>query len=279
MRLSLPAKPQTSATVTSPASSPLTSPVDSSALANSKHVLPAGEPSVVNMLPRRGIRGYWAKVWAVAWKDLRAEVRAKEVFGAMTAFGVLAVVVFGMAFDLRVPQPAMVVPGVLWVVLLFAGVLGLHRSFGAEMDRQTLPALLLAPVDRSAVYFGKFLAQLLFLLATCVIILPIIVVIFDVNILNGWILTGLALGIIGYVAVGVLFGALTASTRARESMLPILLLPVMAPVFMAGIGLTANVLDGRTFTDFRHWLLLLVIYDTVFLTVAYLIFDLIWEDI
>lgn len=225
-----------------------------------------------------GLRGYGRKVWAVAWKDLRAEIRAKEVLGTMVAFGLLAVVVFGLAFDLRVPQGGMVAPGVLWGVILFTGVLGLHRSFGAEMDRNTLPALLLAPVDRSAIYFGKFLAQLVFLTAAVVIIAPAVVVIFNVNVLQAWIPAALLLGSIGYTAVGTLFGALTAGTRARESMLPILLLPVMAPVFMAGIGLTANVLDGREFVDYRHWLLLLVIYDTVFLTVAYLVFDLIWED-
>ncbi|MEX1020549.1 MAG: heme exporter protein CcmB [Litorilinea sp.] len=232
----------------------------------------------VQMYTQPGHAGYWRKVWAIAAKDLRAEVRAKEVLGTMIAFGLLAVVVFGLAFDLRVPQGAMVAPGVLWGVILFAGVLGLHRSFGAEMDRHTLPALLLAPVDRSAIYFGKFLAQFVFLAAAVVVIAPAVVVIFNVNVLQGWIPVGLLLGLIGYTGVGTLFGALTAGIRARESMLPILLMPVMAPVFMAGIGLTANVLDGRTFVDFRHWLLLLGIYDVVFLTIAYLVFDMIWED-
>jgi heme exporter protein B len=214
----------------------------------------------------------------VARKELRAELRANESFSTMTAFGLLAVVVFGLAFDLRVPSASMVAPGVLWVVILFTGVLGLNRAFGAEVDRGSLAALLLAPVDRSAIYFGKLLAHLVFLLATEAIILPAILILFDVNLFQPWILAGLVLGTIGYVSVGVLFGALTASSRARETMLPILLLPVMVPVFVAGVGLTANVLDGRAFEDFRRWLLILGVYDLVFLTVAYLVFDLIWED-
>jgi heme exporter protein B len=238
----------------------------------------AARPAPVTIRHRSGAVAYWAKVWVIAAKDLRTELRAKEVLGTMIAFGLLAVVVFGLAFDLRVPAGAMVAPGVLWGVILFAGVLGLHRSFGAEVDRSTLPALLLAPIDRSAIYFGKFLAQLLFLATAVIVIAPAVVVIFNTNILHGWVLVALFLGLIGYSAVGTLFGALTAGTRARESMLPILLLPVMAPVFMAGIGLTANILDGRAFVDFRHWLLLLLIYDIVFLTVAYLVCDLIWED-
>lgn len=220
---------------------------------------------------------YLRKVRAIATKDLRAEVRAKEVVTTMIAFSVLAVIIFGLAFDLRVPNADMVAPGVLWVVVLFAGVLGLNRAFGAEVDRGSLSALLLAPVDRSAVYFGKLLAQLLFMLAMEIVIVPLMLVVFDVNLFSPWILLGLLLGTVGYVSVGVLFAALTASTRARESMLPILLLPVMAPVFVAGVGLTSNILDGREFADFGRWLIILSVYDLVFLTIAYIVFDLIWE--
>jgi heme exporter protein B len=232
----------------------------------------------VQMETRGGLSSYLRKVWAIAAKDLRTEVRAKEIFSTMASFSVLAVIIFGMAFDLRVPQAAMVVPGVLWAVVLFAGILGLNRSFGAEADRGSLPALLLAPVDRSAIYFGKFLAHLLFMLATEAVVVPMVLIIFNVNLFQPSILLGLFLGTIGYVAVGTLFAALTASTRARESMLPILLLPVMAPIFVAGIGLTASTLDGRSLADTQHWLYLLGGYDLLFLTVAYLVFDLIWEE-
>ena len=109
------------------------------------------------------------------------------------------------------------------------------------------------------------------------LVLPVILVLFDVNLARLWILCGLFLGTIGYVCVGTLFAALAASTRARESLLPILLLPVMVPIFVAGLGLTQNVVDGRLFDDFRHWLGVLLAYDLVFMTIAFLVFDLIWE--
>lgn len=237
-----------------------------------------GELAPVQMATGGGPGAYLRKVWAVAAKDLRAELRAKESFSTMAAFGVLAVLIFGLAFDLRVPEPEMVAPGVIWVVILFTGVLGLNRSFGAEMDRGSLAALLLAPVDRSAIYFGKVLAHLVFLFATEAIVLPVALVIFDLNVLHPWILLGVLLGTVGYVCVGALFAALAASSRARESMLPILLLPVMVPVFVAGVGLTAAVLDGRALPDFQRWLWVLVAYDLVFIVAAYLVFDLIWED-
>ena len=246
------------------------------------HNPPLSGPQVdlqpVAMRTEGGPRTYLRKVAAIASKDLRAEVRAKEILSTMIAFSVLAVVVFGLAFDLRVPRAEMVAPGVLWVVVLFTGVLGLNRVFGAEVDRGSLSALLLAPVDRSAIYFGKVIAQMVFMLAMEAFIVPIILVIFDVNLFNPWILAGLVLGTLGYVSVGTLFAALTSSTRARETMLPILLLPVMVPIFVAGVGLTANILDGRELAEFGRWFLILAVYDLVFVTIAFMIFDLIWED-
>jgi heme exporter protein B len=225
-----------------------------------------------------GLGRYWRKVWLIMAKDLRIELRAKEVLVVMIAFSALAVIIFGLAFDLRVPKATMVVPGVLWGILFFSGILGLNRSFSAEQDHQTLLALLLAPIDRTALYLGKFLANLLFMLLMAVVLLPMLLFIFDVNLFRFWILVAILLGTIGYVAVGTLFAALTASIRARESMMPILLLPVMAPVFMAGIKVAEQVLDGRDWTDFQNWLGMLVAFDLIFLTAAFLLFDLIWEE-
>ncbi len=233
----------------------------------------------VKMRTGGGLAAYLRKVWAIAAKDLRAELRAKESLSTMIAFSLLAVLIFGLAFDLRVPEAEMVAPGVLWVVILFSGILGLNRSFGAEADRGTMAALLLAPVDRSAIYFGKFFANLVFMLLNEAIILPTTLIIFDLNILQPWVVVGVLLGTVGYCAVGTLFAALAANSRARESMLPILLLPVMVPVFMAGVALTANVVDGRVFEEFQRWLWIMIVYDLVFITVAYLVFELIWEEV
>lgn len=225
-----------------------------------------------------GLAAMLRKSWILARKDLRVELRAKEVLGTMASFSLLAVIIFGLAFDL-VPRVDLLVPGVLWSILLFAGVLGLHRSFGAEVDRGSIAALLLAPMDRSALYFGKVLANLIFMLVSQTLVLPVILIIFDVNLFRLWILVGMVLGTLGYVSVGTLFAALTGSVRARETMLPILLLPVMVPLFVAGVGLTGDVLAGEPFRNFRQWLLILLAYDLIFITVAYMVFDLIWEDI
>ncbi len=206
-----------SETVAEPMAEPIVGPGESS-----PSLEPGAAPSLstfatpVAMRTGGGVMAYLRKVGAVTTKELRAELRAKESFSTMVAFGLLAVLIFGLAFDLRVPESSMVVPGVIWVAILFTGVLGLNRSFGAELDRGSLAALLLAPVDRSAIYFGKLLAQLVFLLLTEAVILPVTLIIFDVNVLQPWILLGVFLGTLGYVAVGTLFAALTVSSRAAR---------------------------------------------------------------
>lgn len=227
---------------------------------------------------RNRLAGYLHKVWTLAAKDIRTELRTKEIFGAMAAFSVLAIVIFGLAFDLRVPDTKMVVPGVLWVILLFGGVLGLNRSFGSEVEQKTLGALLLAPMERSAIFFGKVLGSFVMLIATQLLILPTILIIYDVNLFRLWIIIGLVLGVFGYTVVGALFAALTGGVRSRETLLPIMMLPVMVPLFLAGVGLTAAVLDESTFAEFRHWVGMLIAYDLLFVIICFLVFDLIWED-
>lgn len=225
-----------------------------------------------------GLRAFLRKAGAVAVKDIRAEIRAREVASSMLLFGLLAALIFGLAFDLRVPRAEMVVPGILWVILLFAGVLGLHRAFGAEADRGTLPGLLLAPVERSAIYLGKVGANLLYVLLLELLLLPLMLVLFDVNLFRPLILGALLLGSIGYVGVGTLFAALTTSSSARETLLPLLLLPVMAPVFLAGVSLTAGVLDGLPMSGLIRWLLILAGFDLITLFLSFILFDFIWEN-
>ena len=225
-----------------------------------------------------GLAAYLRSVWAVAEKDIRTEMRAKEVVGTMAAFSILAAVVFGLAFDLRVPRPELVVPGILWVILLFAGVLGLHRSFGSEVDRDTLTGLLLAPVERSAIYLGKVAANLLYVLIIEALLVPALLILFDVNLLRPLILLGLLLGTIGYVSAGTLFAALTSRNRARETLLPVLLLPVLAPLFISGVGLTSVILDGRARAEAWPWLGIIGIYDALVFAIAFLLVDVVWEQ-
>lgn len=221
--------------------------------------------------------GFWRKVMAVLWKDVRAEIRTKDIFSAMFVFALLSVVIFQFAFDLRIDNVRQVVPGVLWVSITFAGVLGLNRSFVLEKDKGSLEGLLLTPVDRGAIYLGKMLANLVFILVVEVFIIPLSSVFFNVPLWLPEILLVVVLGTIGFAAVGTVFSAMSVNTRAREVLLPILLLPVIVPVLIAGVRVTGGILDGEPLGDLSNWLQLLIAFDVLYLAASFLTFDVVVE--
>lgn len=220
----------------------------------------------------------WAAMIAIVRKDLRTELRTKEVFGNTAVFALLAIIVFSFAFELRVPAMRMVAPGIVWVAIAFSGTLGLNRAFAIEQDRGSLTGLLLAPIDRAAIYLGKMLGSFILLLAVAAILLPLTAVLFDVPLLTAPHLLVLLLGAYGFAVVGTIFAALVANTRAREAMLPILLLPVVLPVLVAGVKLTGALLDGEALGELSGWLRLLVLYDVAFTTLACLTFPFVVEE-
>ncbi len=224
------------------------------------------------------MRVFLQAAWAIFWKDIRAEFRTKDIITGMFLFALLAVLIFNFAFELRVENVREVLPGVLWVAIAFASILGLNRSFILEHDRGSLEGILLAPVDRSALYFGKMLGNLVFMLAVETVLLPVMVVLFNVNLFRPGVLLFVFLGTLGFAIVGTVFAAMAVNTRAREVMLPVLLLPVMVPVLIAAVKGAANVLDGAAMSEVMNWLRLLGVFDIVFLAVAFMTFDFVVEE-
>jgi heme exporter protein B len=224
--------------------------------------------------------GYLRKIAAVVWKDIVAELRTKEMFSAMFVFAVLVIVVFTFAFDLRVSgeRVRQVAPGALWVAFAFAGVLGLNRAFVLEKDRGCLEGLLLAPVDHTAIYFGKMISTVLFMFAVEVVVLPVFTAFFGVSLFDARIILVIAMGTLGFAGVGTILSAMTAQTRAREVLLPILLLPVAAPVLIAAVKATSGLLDGLTMGEISRWLQLLAAFDILFPAVAFMTFDYVVKE-
>jgi len=226
-----------------------------------------------------GLTGYFRKVLAIVRKDVAAEIRTKEMISAMLVFSLLIILIFNFAFDLRAENINTVAPGVLWVSIAFAGMLGLSRSFILELDRGVLDGLLLTPVDRSAIYFGKMIGNVLFISVVEIILLPVFVILFNqpANILP--MLAGVVLlGTIGFAGVGTLFSAMAVHTRAREVMLPIMLFPVVVPVMLSAVRLTAGILDQVPFEDVRHWGVLLVAFDAIFVAASFMLFEYVVEE-
>jgi heme exporter protein B len=224
--------------------------------------------------------GYARKVLAIVWKDIVAELRTKEMFSAMFVFAVLVIVVFNFAFDLRVSgdRVRQVAPGALWVAFAFAGVLGLNRAFVMEKDQGCLEGLLLAPVDHSAIYFGKMLSTVLFMLVVEGLMLPVFTAFFGVNLFDLRLALVIVLGTVGFAGVGTILSAMTAQTRAREVLLPILLLPVAAPVLIAAVKATAGILDGLALGEIARWLQLLVAFAVIFPAAAFMTFDYVVKE-
>lgn len=215
---------------------------------------------------------------AVVWKDLRAELRSRELLSAMLVFAILVILIFNFALELDAQARASVTSGVIWVTFIFAGTLGLNRSMAIEKDRGCLDGLLLAPVDRSAIYFGKAIGNLVFMLIVAAIVLPLYSILYNTNLFQPGLLLIILLGSIGYVAVGTLLASMAVQARTRDILLPILLFPVLVPVLVAAVKGSSGFLQGAPMDEIQPWLNLLIVYDLIFTAVAYMVFDYVVEE-
>ncbi|MBI4492125.1 MAG: heme exporter protein CcmB [Chloroflexi bacterium] len=223
------------------------------------------------------MRGALDQISAIVWKDLLSELRTKEVVNSALLFAVMVLVIFNFAFDLRVENVAAVAPGVLWVTFTFGGVLTLGRAFARERDRGTLEGLLLAPVDRGAIYLAKLLTNVAFMLLVELVALPVFVALFNVPLDWGLALLVVLLGTLGFAGVGTLFAAMAAHTRAREVMLPLLLFPIALPVVIATAKATGAAI-GPPQGEAAAWLNLLVGFDAIFLTLSFILIEYVLEE-
>jgi heme exporter protein B len=233
------------------------------------------------MVEASGLKAtFTAQLRALIWKEALVEARGRETVLAGVAFALLVLVIFNFAFDLRVDNVAAVAPGVLWVTVTFAGVLSLGRSFARERDRRTLDGLLLAPVDRSALYVAKVVASFTSMLIVELVAVPVFIGLFNVSVNLPLLVLGLLLGTLGLAGVGTLFAAIAAHTRAREVLLPLLLFPIQVPVILATVKTTGAAVHvpGSEPPDVGQWLGLLVAFDALFLSLSVLLFEYVIEE-
>lgn len=223
------------------------------------------------------MRLYLHQIMALISKDIRIELRTRESSTAMLVFAVMTIVLFNFALRLRVDSLRPLVPGVLWVILVFAGTLGLGRSMANEEINQCIDGLLLAPCDRSVIFIGKAVTNLLFTLLIALIVLPIMAVLFDESLLQPGVLLAVLAGVTGYAGAGTLIATMAASTRAREIFLPILLFPLAVPLVVAAVIVTAGFLDRLPFADFAPWLGVVAAFAVIFWTAGVLLFDFVVE--
>ena len=211
------------------------------------------------------------QVLAVVRKDLLVEARARDLLLVMLTFAVLSLIIFNLALDLWGPVVEQVGPGLLWLTITFAAMLGMGRTFVREFERGTLAGLLLAPIDRGTLFIGKLLANLIFLFIMEAVTLPMFALLFNLPVLQPSVILITVLGTLGFATLGTIFSAMAAHSRAREALLPLLLLPTTVPVLIGAVKATSDAMSGAE--GGPPWIGLLIAFNVIFLTLSYLLFE------
>lgn len=217
-------------------------------------------------------------MWAVVWKDLSAERRSREIFSVMLVFSLLVVFISNFALDLNPKTQREITAGMLWITFTFAANLGLNRSMAIEKENNCLDGLLLAPVDRTAILFGKIIGNMLFILMVEVIMVPLFSIFNNVNLLNPGFLITLVLGSIGYVTVGTFLSTITVQTRTGNLLLPILQFPIVLPVIISAVRASTFFLQDQPMDLIWPNLNLIIAFNVIYLAAGYILFDYLVEE-
>lgn len=217
-------------------------------------------------------------VWAIVRKDLRAELRSRELVSSMALFALLSILVFSFALELDREARESVISGVLWVTVIYASTIGLNRSMAMEREQANLDGMLIAPIDRTAIFFGKLVGNFVFTLIVGCILLPVMTILYNKSLLSGEVFAILLLGTLGFSTVGTLLATMTVQTRARESLLPIAMLPVTLPMLLSAVRATTGLLGADVVDDGVTWPQILIVLDVVYLAASFLLFEYVTEE-
>ena len=223
---------------------------------------------------------FFHTVWSIVWKDLTIERHTRQLLSVMLFFSLTAVVVYNFALYGDLAAAREVATGLLWITILLAGTLGLNRSLMSEQENRSLEAILMAPIDRSAIYLGKVISVLTFTLLVEAILVPIFIAFFNKPFWRPQVLLILVLGTIGYVAAGVLVTSMTVQTRTREVLLPVLLLPLTLPAVLAAAQVTAAFTAPvlPEWSEVQFAIALVVAYDILMITAGFLTYQYVVEE-
>ncbi|HSJ24289.1 MAG TPA: heme exporter protein CcmB [Longimicrobiales bacterium] len=221
-----------------------------------------------------------SRVGAIVWKDLTAERRTKANFNAVVFLAGLILLLFGFALGPDHDALRNVAGGVIWLTVLFSGVLSFNRSYEQELEHGALEMLLLYPGDRRSIFLGKLAANLTFVLLVQVVMVPAAALLYDIPV---WpVIVPLAavlfLGTVGFVTLGTFYAAMASRLRAREVLLPLLLFPMLVPLLVGAVQATKAILIGDPMDEAGTWIRLLVVFDVIFFIGAFYAFEHVIED-
>lgn len=220
-----------------------------------------------------------ALITTIFKKDLVSEFRAKESIVTMVTFSVLILVLFSMAFEPSRQTVEEILPGLIWMSLIFSGILGLNRTYAKERFNDCLIGILSTPIAPYQIYLGKAASNLVQLLFVEIITFPLYFIFYDLNLKGslGMLIIIMVIGSVGFILVGTFLAALTSNLRANEALLPVILFPLLMPVLLAAIEATSAVFTGLTLNQYLPWIKLILVYDLVFLIMPFLLFDYLME--
>lgn len=226
------------------------------------------------------MNAYLKTIYHIVEKDILLELKSKEVVSSMLIFSLLVVIVFSFIFEPGAEYKRDLISGILWMAITFSGILGLNKSMMTEVTGGNLSALLLAPVDRSAVFFGKVFSNFTLLVVLELITIPIFMVFYSVNFFENSLmpLVILIIGTYGFSVLGTFFALISVKSKTREIMLPLLLLPIMVPIILAGIQGMNVFIHGDDPANAVKWINLIGAFDVIFTAVIFAIFDFIVEE-
>jgi heme exporter protein B len=224
------------------------------------------------------IKRYLHAVWQIFRKDLQVEWRGRQGLPVMLVFALLVVFLFNFALQLTPGLQAGLAAGLLCVSLAFASTLGLNRSVSLERENNALDGLLLAPVDRSAIFFGKAFSNLTFTMLVALLLLPVFSLFYQQNMLDLRLVLVVLLGQGAYTSLGTLLAALSIQTRTRDVLLPVLLYPLALPVLIAAVEASRGILAGQPLAELQSWITLLIACNILFLAAGLMLFDTILEE-
>ncbi len=223
---------------------------------------------------------YLGQIRAIVWKDLLLELRTRERVVAMGAFAVLAAVLFNYSIDRTVVRPQDVGAGLIWMTIVFGGLLGVGRTFHLEAEDGALQGVLMSPVPKDAVFLGKTLSNFVLLYAVSLLVVAVFMLFFGMELGASPTMLGLALalGALGFVALGTLFAAVSSGTRMGETLLPILLFPLLVPMIVFGAGATGRLLSGRPVSEVAGDIRMLAAFALMAVAAGAVLFRFVVED-
>lgn len=196
----------------------------------------------------------------------------------MALFALLSILIFSFALELDREARESAISGVLWVTVIYASTIGLNRSMAMEREQANLDGLLIAPVERTAIFFGKLAGNLIFAIVVGIILLPIMTILYNKTLILPDVFGILLLGTIGFSTVGTLLATMTVQTRARESLLPIVMLPITLPMMLAAVRATTAILNATPQDDGITWSQILVVLDVIYMAASFLLFEYVIEE-